>query len=399
MSLLLRNCRLISDGKEVIRNILVKGGKIRKITSENISAAEEIDAEFNYVIPGVIDPHVHFREPGFTHKEDFLSGSKAAAAGGITTFLDMPNTKPETVTAEALNEKRRLAKKSVVNYGFHFGGSADDNAEEIKKVKGIASVKVFMNVSTGKMLIKDKKLLKKIFSNSEIISVHAEKDMVKKAIALSKECHNRLYLCHISLGSELDVLRKFKDDNIFAEATPHHLFLTDKDAKMLKGFADMKPSLKTKKDQDALWKAIDEGLIDTIGSDHAPHTIEEKKSKNFPSGVPGCETSLSLMLDAVNKGRISLTKVVQLMSESPARIFRIKNKGKIAVGYDADLVIVDMNLEKKVNSSELFTKCCWSPFNGKTLKGWPITTIVMGEIVFNKGMLNSNIAAKEVKYG
>jgi len=397
MSLLIKNCKLISNEQEVIKNILLKDGKIAKITDESVYADKTIDANFNFIIPGFIDPHVHFREPGLTHKEDFFTGSKAAAAGGITTILDMPNTKPPTVSVWDLEVKRRLAEKSIVNYGFHFGGSVDDNVEEIKKVRNVASTKVFMNVSTGKMLIEDDKLLEKVFSNSEIVAVHAEKEMVEKAIKLSKKCGNRLYLCHLSLAEEIDVLREYKDDNISAEVTPHHLFLTNKDVKRLGAFAEMKPDLKSQKDQNALWQAIEEGLIDTIGTDHAPHTIQEKKAKKYPAGVPGCETVLPLILNAVNNGRISLTTVVRMMSTNPARIFGIKNKGRIAVGYDADLVIIDMNLEKKVENNKLFTKCRWSPFNGKILKGWPVTTIVGGNIVFHNNKIN-NIPAKEVIY-
>ena len=396
MSLLIKNCKLISDGEEVVKNILISDGKIAKISDEIVFADRMIDVNKKFVIPGVIDPHVHFREPGLTHKEDFFTGGCAAAAGGITTIIDMPNTKPPTVSAFDLEVKRKLASKSIVNYGFHFGGSVDDNVSEIKKVKNAASIKVFMNVSTGKMLIEDDELLERVFSASSIVAVHAERGMVEKAIKISKRCGNRLYLCHISLGSEVDVLRRYKDSNIFAEVTPHHLFMTNKDVKRLKGFAEMKPELKSQEDQDELWKAIKEGLIDTIGTDHAPHTIEEKKAKQYPAGVPGCETSLALMLNAVNEGRTDLTTVVRLMCSNPAKIFGIAGKGKIAVGYDADLTVIDMELEKRVENGRLYTKCGWNPFNGKILKGWPVTTIVGGNIVFHNNKLN-NIPAKEIK--
>lgn len=397
MSLLIKNCKLLSNNQEVIKHILIRNGKIAKISDNAEHAEKMIDADSNFIIPGVIDPHVHFREPGLTHKEDFFTGSCAAAAGGITTIIDMPNTQPPVTTVWDMQFKRALAKKSIVNYGFHFGGSADDNINEIKKAGNIASVKVFMNVSTGKMLIEDDELLERVFSASGLVAVHAEKDMVEKAIKLSKKCGNRLYLCHLSLKKEIDVLRQYKNDRIFAEAAPHHLFLTNNDFRKMKGFADMKPALKSQKDQDALWDAIEEGLIDTIGTDHAPHTIKEKKQKKYPAGVPGCETMLPLLLDAVNKGKISLTKVVRLTSANPARIFRIKNKGRIAAGYDADLTIIDMSLKKKVKNKELNTKCRWSPFNGKILKGWPVTTIIGGNVVFHNNKIN-NIPAKEISY-
>lgn len=397
MALLIKNCRLIKEDYDVFRNILVKDGKIVSVTKRLPKAEREIDAKNNYVLPGIVDPHVHFREPGFTYKEDFFTGSVAAAAGGITTFIDMPNTKPPTITADLLEKKKKLAEKSVVNYGFHFG-AASDNIKEIAKVREkTASTKLFMNLSTGKMMIEDMKTIESIFDVSKIVSVHAEKEKVAEAVAYSKKTKTPLYLCHISLKDEIDFLRKAKNKRIFVEVTPHHLFLTKEDFKKQKGFADMKPSLKSKKDQKALWDAIEEGIVDTVGTDHAPHTKKEKKKKNYPCGVTGCETALPLMLDAVNKGMISLKKVVRLMSYNPAKIFKLKNKGQIRKGYDADFVIVDMDKKKKVQNKKLFTKCGISPFNGKTIKGWPIMTIVGGNIVFDEEGFY-DIKAKEVVY-
>lgn len=383
MTLLIENCKLVSNGEEVIRNILIKNGKIKKITEKKLKAKKVIDAENNYVLPGIIDPHVHFRDPGLTHKEDLFTGSVAAAAGGITTFIDMPNTDPPTTTIQILKKKKSLAAKSIVNFGFHFGAAVDNLAEIPKAKNKTASTKLFMNISTGKMMIEDKNLISEIFEASKIVSVHAEKEKVAEAVAYSKKTKTPLYLCHISLKDEIDFIRSAKDKNIFVEVTPHHLFLTEKDFKKQKSFADMKPSLKKQEDQDALWAAIDEDIVDTIGTDHAPHTKQEKKKKKYPCGVTGCETALPLMLDAVNKNKISLTKVVRLMSSNPARIFKIKNKGKIQEGYDADLVIIDMNKRKKVNQDKLHTKCKLSPFNGKILKGWPIMTIRGGNIIFD----------------
>lgn len=383
MKLLIENCRLASSIGEVTRNILIKNGKIRKITADEIKCKRTIDAQGNYVLPGIIDPHVHFREPGLTHKEDLFTGSVAAAAGGITTILDMPNTKPPTTTAELLKEKKSLGEKSIVDCGFHFGAAVDNLAEIPKVRKKTASTKLFMNVSTGKMMIEDRHLIEEIFEASRIVAVHAEKEKVAEAVAYAKKTKTPLYLCHISLKDEIDFIRRAKDKNIFVEVTPHHLFLTEKDFKKQKGFADMKPNLKKQEDQDALWGAIDDGIVDTIGTDHAPHTKEEKRKRDYPSGVPGCETALALMLDAVNKGRISLTQVVRLMSSNPAKIFKIKNKGIIKEGYDADLVIVDMNKRKKVVGSKLYAKCKWSPFEGKILKGWPVITIRGGNVIFD----------------
>lgn len=397
MTLLIKNCKLISNEKEIFRNIFVKKGKIAAITTKKPKADQEIDAKNNYVLPGIIDPHVHFRDPGLTHKEDFFTGSISAAAGGITTVLDMPNTNPPTITAELLKEKKQIAKKSIVNFGFHFGAAVDNIREIIKARDKTASTKLFMNLSTGKMMIEDRITLEQVFEVSKIVSVHAEKEKVAEAVAYAKKTNTKLYLCHISLKDEIDFLRKVKNNKIFVEVTPHHLFLTKEDFKKQKSFADMKPNLKSKSDKEALWKAIDDGIVDTIGTDHAPHTKEEKRKKEYPSGVPGCETALPLMLDAVNKGKIELIKVVKLMCQNPAKIFGIKNKGRLKVGYDADITIIDMNKKKKVQNKNLFTKCKWSPFDGKILKGWPIVTIVGGKVIFDETGFY-DIKAKEVVY-
>jgi len=394
MSLLIRNCRLIENNKLVIKNIFVKDEKIKNISTKKFDADKIVDAKNNFVIPGLIDSHVHFREPGLTHKEDFLTGSRAAAAGGITTVLDMPNTKPPTLTVKLLEEKRNLAKKSIVNYGFHFGSSID-NLKEAKEAKNIASVKVFMNASTGNMLINNDKILNSIFLNSKLVTAHAEKEMVSKAIKINKLTNNKLHFLHISLKSEIDFIKENKNKNISVEVTPHHFFLTKEIVKKLKGFAEMKPCLKTRTDKLALWDALKNNLVDTIATDHAPHTKEEKLSSNPPSGIPGCETMLPLLLNEVNKGNLTLTKLVELTSKNPARIFGIKNKGVLAEGYDADLTILDLKKQKIVKDGDLFTKCGWSPFNGFKLKGWPIITIVNGNIVYEEGEI-CNIKGREV---
>ncbi len=388
MSMLIKNCRLLSGDDEVIRHILVSGEKIKRISERPVKAEKVLDAGEKFVLPGVIDPHVHFREPGLTYKEDFRTGSMAAAAGGITTFLDMPNTIPPTISAECLEEKKLLAGKSIIDYGLHFG-AAEDNAKEIRKASrmNIPSTKIFMNLSTGKMMLKDSASIEKAFRSSKIVAVHAEGEKVGEAVHYAKKTARRLYLCHLSQKSEVEFLRREKFPGIYAEATPHHLFLTEKDFKKQKGFAKMFPSLKKKSDQNALWKAIEDGIIDTIGSDHAPHTEEEKRREDPPGGVPGVETLLPLLLDAVNRRKLSLKKTVDLTSANPAGIFGIRNKGRIAPGFDADLVIVDMSMKKEVNNEELRTRCGWSPFNGWKLKGWPVTTISRGRVVFDRGKL------------
>ncbi len=398
--LLLKNCKLIHKGKPVIRNILIKKGKIEKITERYKYAKTEINASFNYVLPGLIDCHVHCREPGLTHKEDLYTASCAAAAGGVTTILDMPNTKPPTLTVKDLEEKRKLAKKAIVNYGFHFGSSFD-NIEEVKKAKNVASTKIYMNLSTGKLLVDKKEAVEKIFKASKRVAIHAELGKVDEALELAAKNNCRVYFCHIPGEYEVNAIAKAKKKykNLFVEACPHHLFLTKKAEEELGNFAKMLPGLRTQKDQDALWEGIRNGVIDTIGTDHAPHTYEEKiKKDDFPYGVPGLETMLPLLLDAVNKNRITLTQVARLTSKNPARIFGIQNKGIIKEGYDADLVVVDMNMEKEVKHREQFTKCKWSPYNGWKLKGWPVLTIVNGDIVFKNRQIVAETTGKEIRF-
>ncbi len=380
MSLLIKNGKVFIKGKLLGKNILIEDSKISKITGEFPRADEIINARGKIVIPGVIDPHVHFREPGMTQKEDFLTGSMAAASGGVTCFLDMPNNKPPTLTAKYLEEKRELAGKSVVNFGFHFGSSSE-NIEEIKNANGIASVKIFMNASTGNMLIEDEGILKNIMEFSKINTIHAEEDNVKKAINIANSSGGEIYLCHISGENEIKQIKENKKVNVYAEVTPHHLFLTAKDQNRM---VKMKPSLKKESDRKALWKALNDGIIDTIGSDHAPHTTEEKISSEL-FGVPGVETRLPLMLDAVNKGLLTLKRLVQTMCENPAMIFKIKNKGFIKEGNDGDFTIIGMKLRKGIRNDRLFTKCGWSPFDGREVKGWPTHTIVNGRIVYENG--------------
>ncbi|PIN87048.1 dihydroorotase [Candidatus Woesearchaeota archaeon CG10_big_fil_rev_8_21_14_0_10_44_13] len=408
MDLAIKDAKLLSRGEEVIRNIYILNGKINKITDRRIRSKKMIDAKENFVIPGAIDPHVHFREPGLTYKEDFCTGSMAAAAGGITTVFDMPNTVPPTLTYFDIEEKRFLAKKSIVNYGFYIGASKD-NIGEIKKANHDANLpipgtKLFMNLSTGKMMMEDRDIIRQVFRNSKLVAVHAEGPKVEEAIQYAIKTGTKLYLCHISAADEIETIKRYRDEsewvarNVFVEVTPHHLFLTEKDHHEQGAFAKMIPSLKTKKDQAALWNAIADGTVDTIGTDHAPHTIEEKKAKeNPPGGIPGEETMLPLMLDAMNRGRLTMERIVEMTSKNPARIFCMRNKGRIAEGCDADLTIIDMNMFGEVRNGDLRTRCNWSPFNGWKLKGWPVVTIVNGRVVFDHGKIYKN-QGKEVVF-
>lgn len=403
--MLVKNCKLVvENNQEIIRDILIEDGVITKI-DENIQAEghEIVDAQSNYVLPGIIDVHTHMRDPGLTHKEDFTSGSKACARGGVTTFIDMPNTIPVTVTEKALMDKKDvMVGRSYVDYGFHFGGSKKDNSEEIKKVLDkVASTKIFLNMSTGDMLIENEKVVENIFRESKIISVHAEEGMVEKAIEFCKKYDKELYLCHLSKASEIELLREAKAEGVkvFGEVTPHHLFLNVDDVNATersKMLLRMKPELKEKSDNEALWKALADGTLDSIGTDHAPHLIEEKLAK-LTYGVPSVENSLEMMLNGVKENRITFERLIEVMCKNPAKIFKIKNKGDIAVGYDGDLVIVDINDNSPIKDDKVITKANWTPFENCNRGGRVLTTILRGEIVYNKGNFNG-IHGREVKY-
>ena len=399
MPLLLKNCRILINDKVYSKNILIKSGKISKITNKELNSDSVIDARNNFVLPGLVDCHVHFREPGMTQKEDFLSGSKAAAKGGVTTIFDMPNTIPPTTTIAALEEKRKLAAKSIVNYGLVFG-TINENISDIKKAKNIPAVKLYMDYTTGDLKIDDFEYISEVFNLSKITIIHAEGQNVKNAvdIMIKNKIKNRLHVAHVSSQKELIHAKQNKIKNqVSVEVTPNHLFMNDKDLKTLGAFAEMKPRLKTEHDQKALWLGIENGTVDTIATDHAPHLKEEKEQANYPFGVPGIETLLPLLLDAFNNNRLTIPQIIKLCCENPAKIFKIKNKGILKEGYDADLVIVDLDKRQAVRNEDLLTKCKWSPYDGKILKGWPLTTIVNGNVVYDNGQIY-DVKAKEVEY-
>jgi len=333
MSLLIKNCRILIKDKVYSKNILIKKGEISKITNKEPKSDSIIDAKNNFVLPGLIDCHVHFREPGLTHKEDFLTGSMAAAKGGITTILDMPNTFPPTTTITALEEKKKLATKSIVNYGFHFG-AINDNIADIKKAKNIAAVKIYMDYTTGDLKLNDFEAIRDVFKTSRITIIHAEDEHVKDAvnILIKNKIKNKLHVAHVSSEKELKYAKQNKIKNqISIEVSHHHLFMNEKDLQTLGAFAEMKPGLKTEQDQKALWQGIKNDIVDIIASDHAPHLKEEKEKANYPFGVPGVETMLPLLLDAFNNNKISLRTIIKLCCENPAKIFKIKNKGFLKV--------------------------------------------------------------------
>lgn len=417
----------LKDGKDVHGNkieLLILNDKIDKISEgfseeeiKNIEKNEKleiIDLKGKTVMPGVIDVHTHMREPGITAKEDFATGSRACAKAGVTTFYDMPNTIPTTTTLEALRDKKKLAsEKSIVNYGFHFGGSRNNNIDEIKKVleaKEANTVKIFMNVTTGEMLIEDEDILKNIFKNSKLVLVHAENEMIDKAVEYNKNYGNGLYVCHIPSKEELKKVLEAKKNPelntgkhpVYAEVTPHHLFLneeiresTDRNKMLLR----MKPELRTKKDNEFLWEALNNGEVDTIGTDHAPHLISEKLEK-ITFGMPGVETSLALMLNAYNEGKVKLEMIQKLMSENPARIMKISKRGKLEEGYYADVIAVDLDKEWTVGVEDTIeSKCGWTPYENWKLKGKNVLTIVNGKVVYQNNKFNDNLEnGKEVEF-
>ena len=411
---------LLKNGKDVYGekiDILIVGEKIEKI-SEEISGKDAenlkiIDLKGNLVMPGIIDVHTHMREPGITHKEDFETGSRACAKGGITTFYDMPNTVPPTVTLENLiMKKKAAAEKSIVNFGFHFGGSKNNNIEEIRRVleeKEANTVKIFMNVTTGEMLIEDEELLKEIFGNSDLVLVHAEHEMIDKALLLNKEYGHGLYVCHIPSKEEfMKVIEAKKNPEmsnekhpVYVEVTPHHLFLNEKireSSERNKMLLRMKPELRTEEDNEFLWEALINGDIDTVGTDHAPHLISEKLEK-VTFGMPGVETSLALMLSEYNKGKITLEKIQKVMCENPAKIMKVEKRGKLKEGYYADIIVIDLNREWIVKNEDCESKCKWSPYENWKLKGKNIMTLVNGNIVYeNEKIREDAVKGRNVRF-
>jgi len=414
---------VLKNGMDVFGNkieILINGEIIEKVSEnidesrfENNENARIVDIEGKLVMPGVIDVHTHMREPGITYKEDFATGSRACAKAGVTTFYDMPNTIPATTTLENLLEKKKLAReKSIVNFGFHFGGSKNDNVEEIERVLTSGesnTVKIFMNVTTGEMLIEDDEILKNVFENSRLVLVHAEHEMIDKAIELNKNYGKGLYVCHIPSADELKKVINAKKNNklntkehpVYAEVTPHHLFLnteiresTERNRMLLR----MKPELREKSDNEFLWEAINRGEIDTIGTDHAPHLISEKLEK-ITFGMPGVETSLALMINAFNEGKISLEMIQKLMCENPAKIMKIEKRGKIQEGYFADIIAIDTQKEWIVGIDDTIeSKCGWTPYENWKLRGKNAMTIVNGEIVYENGKINDIHKGKEIDF-
>lgn len=433
-SLLIRRANIIlANGELSIGDVLIGEDKILDISSsiDTITATKEIDAQGLTLLPGVIDPQVHFREPGLEHKEDLFSASCACAKGGVTSFLEMPNTRPPTISQVELNDKlERASQKCLVNYGFFIGATLD-NVADLVSVTPTSGIKIFMGSMGGKLLVDQEATLDGIFSQGKrLIAVHAEDQArihqrrqqfagihdpavhsqiqdnqtallaTKLALKLSEKYQRRLHILHMSTADEANLLRQHKPEWVTAEVTPQHLFLNVSAYEELGTLAQMNPPLRTPHDNEVLWQALHDGVIDFIATDHAPHLLEEKAKEypNTPSGMPGVETSLPLMLTAAAEGKCSIAQVANWMSTAVAKAYGIPNKGAIAPGYDADLVLVDLNKYQPVLREELLTKCGWSPFEGWNLTGWPIITIVGGQIVYEKGKLNTQFRGQALSF-
>ena len=435
-SLLIRRARiLLPNGELMTGDVGISGGEIVQVAPEiptlDGGADREIDANGLTLLPGVIDPQVHFREPGLEHKEDLFTASCACAKGGVTSFLEMPNTRPLTTTQAALDDKlRRAAEKCLVNYGFFIGATAE-NLPDLLDAHPTPGIKIFMGSMHGPLLVGGEEKLEAIFSNGKrLIAVHAEDQArieqrrqefagsidpaihsqiqdneaallaTKLALKLSHKYQRRLHILHLSTGEEAELLRQDKPSWVTAEVTPQHLLLNTSAYQQIGTLAQMNPPLRSPQDNQILWQALLDGVIDFIATDHAPHTLEEKAKgyPNTPSGMPGVETSLPLMLTQAVEGKCTVAQVANWMSAAVAKAYQIPNKGAIAAGYDADLVLVDLENYRPVLREELLTKCGWSPFEGWNLTGWPSVTIVGGQVVYEQGKLNTNVRGKALTF-
>jgi dihydroorotase len=436
--ILIKNAKIVNEGSIFDGDVLIENDLIVEVAdsiSLKTSDCIVIDAEGSYLMPGAIDDQVHFREPGLTHKGDIESESRAAVAGGITSFIEQPNTVPNAVTQEILEDKYQIAaQKSFANYSFMMGAT-NDNLEEVLKTnpKNVAGIKIFLGSSTGNMLVDREETLEKIFSSTPmLIAVHCEDETTiqnnlaefkekygddipvtahnlirsaeacylssSKAVALAKKTGARLHIFHLSTAKEMELFTNkipLEDKKITAEVCVHHLWFTDEDYKTKGNFIKWNPAVKTESDRKVLWEALNDGRIDVIATDHAPHTKEEKAQSYLkaPSGGPLVQHAVVAMFEAHHQGKISVGKIVEKMCHNPAKIFKIEKRGFIKEGYFADLVIVNPSKPWSVNTDNILYKCGWSPFEGTTFKSRITHTFVNGEMVYN------NFKVKDIRAG
>jgi len=445
MKTLIKNATIINEGLKFKGNVLIEGEKIKKVFSEaipseiDLTEVEIVDASGLYLIPGVIDDQVHFREPGLTHKGDITTESRAAVAGGITTYMEMPNTNPPAVTQDLLEEKyKRASEVSAANYSFYMG-AANDNLDEVLKTNPskVCGIKVFMGSSTGNMLVDNENTLSEIFKNAPtLVATHCEdeKTILKnieiararygenvpmsrhahirsdeacylsssKAVELASKFNTRLHVLHLTSAKEMNLFNagKVTDKKITAEVCVHHLWFDEMDYIKLGTKIKWNPSIKSKKDKEALWEALLADKIDVIATDHAPHTIEEKNNTYFkaPSGGPLVQHSLVAMLEMSRKGFIPVEKVIQKMCHAPADLFRIEKRGYIREGYFADLVLVDPNQSWVVSAENILYKCGWSPFEGVEFSNKVVATYINGVAVFKNNKINESVKGKRISF-
>ena len=441
--ILIKNAKIVNKNSIFLGDVLIDGEFIVEVNS-SITLDEKditvIDANQQYLIPGLIDDQVHFREPGLTHKANIETESRAAIAGGITTFIEMPNTVPQATTQELLEEKFKIAAKtSYANFSFMFGGT-NDNLEELLKTdpKKVAAIKLFLGSSTGNMLVDNEQVLEKIFSSTDmLIAVHCEDEATvkknleeqkaiygedipielhpiirseeacylssSKAIELAKKTGARLHVFHLSTAKETTLFRNdipLEEKKITAEVCIHHLWFDDSDYAEKGTHIKWNPAVKTKSDREGLWKALLDDRIDVIATDHAPHTLEEKNNKyaSAPSGGPLVQHALPALLNKCKEGEITIEKIVEKMCHNPAKLFQIEKRGYIKKGYYADLVLVDTNSPWTVTRDSVLYKCGWSPFEGTTFQSKISRTFVNGHLMYDQGKFNDTIKGKRITF-
>jgi dihydroorotase len=419
-SLIIKNGSCYIDGKLTQTDIGLSGNKIKKIGKIELNSSKVYDATDKVVLPGIIDTQTHFREPGSTDVEDLESGSRAAVLGGVTSLFEMPNTNPPTSNLVEFDKKLQLAKNRMhSNYAFYFGATPDniEQLSKLKDVEGCCGVKLFAGSSTGKLLVDKEADIEKVISSSDrVVSIHSEDEEIlnlrkkfikegdvhshpewrntecaisstRRVVKIAERYNKKIHVLHVTTKEEVDFLAMHKK-NVTFEITPQHLTLYAPDCyDKLGTYAQMNPPLRTKEHYDRLWVAIKNNIVDVLGSDHAPHS-KENKNKNYPntpSGMPGVQTIFPIMLDHVNNGKLTLEQLIKLMCENPCKIFGIKNKGYLKEGYDADLTIADMDKEVTIKDEMIASKCGWTPFNNHKVKGFPVGTIVNGNLVMSDG--------------
>ncbi|MFZ1413456.1 MAG: dihydroorotase [Defluviicoccus sp.] len=433
--LILRGGTLCTPSGRVEADVGITSGRIAALGDLGAATAvARLDCAGLHVLPGVIDTQVHFREPGLEHKEDIATGTAAAAMGGVTAVFEMPNTKPATVTAADLADKCRRAKdRAWVDMAFYVGATAEnaDQLAALERLPGCAGVKLFMGSSTGTLLVADDSTIATVLANGQRrIAVHAEDEerlrsrftivaggadvglhpawrdvetavsATRRVLALAEGVGRPVHILHVSTAEELALLKDHRDIAT-VEVTPQHLTLAAPGCyEALDAFAQMNPPIRDSRHREALWQSVNSGLIDCLGSDHAPHTRDEKKKRypESPSGMPGVQTLVPLMLGHVAKGRLSLERFVDLTSAGPARIFGLAGRGRIALGYRADFTIVDLGARRMITHRWIVSRCGWTPFDGLTVQGWPIATLVGGRIVMHEGQLIGPPAGDAIRF-